>query len=179
MQSPPCQTETSTAAAYLSLNPRKSCALPAGVFSQVYRAFYGNALKHKWLKELRWFTCGGGRRTHRGEKAFSGTFAAARLTQVYRKICGKALVLCELQKTLRFTCGGVLRTGWPEKHVWGTFAAEALPQVYRKICGKAFVLCEFREILRFTCGDWWWVYCSEGAGGGYTAARGRLEDGPR
>ena len=52
MQSPPCQTEASTAAAYLSLNPRKLCALPAGVFPQVYRSLCMNALETRWLQGL-------------------------------------------------------------------------------------------------------------------------------
>ncbi len=91
MQSPPCQTEASTAAAYLSLNPRKLCALPAGVFPQVYRSICMNALEHRWLQGLGRFTCEGMWKTHHGERAFWGTFAAARFPQVYLVICRNSL----------------------------------------------------------------------------------------
>ena len=72
----------------------------------MYRAICGKALVLCELDEKARFTCGGDRRGHRGESAFSGTFAAEALPQVYRVICGKALTLCQLGEVSRFTCGG-------------------------------------------------------------------------
>ena len=77
MQSQPCQTVTSTTAAYLYLNPRKSFALPSGVFTQVYRTICGKALALCELDERGRFTCVGVRDTDHCESAFSDTLAPA------------------------------------------------------------------------------------------------------
>ena len=124
----------------------------AEVLPQVYRAICSNTLKHRWLRELRRFTCEGGWRAHRSEKAFSGTFAAEVLPQVYREIYRNALKHRGLRELRRFTCGGGKRAHRSEKAFWGALPAGGPSQVYRAICDNTLRYSILRELRRFTCG---------------------------
>ena len=118
----------------------------------MYRAICDNTLRYSILRELRRFTCGGGRRAHRGEKAFWGASAAGVLPQVYRAICSNTLKHRWLRELRRFTCEGGWRAHRSEKAFSGTFAAEVLPQVYRAICSNTLKHRGLQELHRFTCG---------------------------